>query len=152
MGAPELDNGSLRDLVGVFFDSDFADFERGFKFRCLADHRADAAVLFFGKPNSVLHGFAVDIYTRNHVMQPNLLENRGWLRRLVSLDLHLVIGYVHVLLAQDGNHIKSRAPGETGCDQLDRRRTARSVFVIDQQMMATSSPRHKLTPIAEGLC
>ena len=54
----------------------------------------------------------VDSYCREHL---------GRAFRLIGLDPHLVAGhFLVVLLAEDGDNVERRAPGQSGGDQFNR--------------------------------
>jgi hypothetical protein len=71
---------------------------------------------------------------------------------LIGFDSHLVSGdFLVILLAEDGDHVEARAPGQSGGDQFNRFRASASGGIVQQQVMAASSLGHKLALLLKWL-
>jgi hypothetical protein len=71
---------------------------------------------------------------------------------LIGFDPHLVAGdFLVILLAEDGNDVERRAPGQSSGDQLNRLWAGASGCIVQEQMMAASGLGHKLALLLKWL-
>ena len=142
----------MHDMARVFLYLDFSNLESCSELSGLVNHRAHAAILVFRESDRVFNCLAVYVNAAQDVVHSDLFEHHRRFSRLVSLDLHLVIGDVHALLSQDGNHVERRAPGESRGYQFNGFGSTRTVFVVDQQIMAATGSGDELPFVAKWLC
>jgi hypothetical protein len=71
---------------------------------------------------------------------------------LIGLNPHFVAGnFLVILLAQNGDHIKRGASGESGSDQFDRLGTCPPSRIIEQKIMPTPRASYKLATLRKWL-
>jgi hypothetical protein len=79
-------------------------------------------------------------------------EHLGWAFRLIGLDSHLVTGdSLVILLAEDGDDVERRTPGQSSGNQFNRLWAGTSGHIVHQQVVAASRLSHKLALLLKWL-
>jgi hypothetical protein len=86
------------------------------------------------------------------MVDSNCCEHLGRAFRLIGFDPHFVTGdFLVILLAEDGDDVERRAPGQTGGHQFDWLRSSASSCIVQQLVMAASGLGHKLALLLKWL-
>jgi hypothetical protein len=71
---------------------------------------------------------------------------------LIGFDPHLVTGdFLVILLAEDGDYVERRAPGQSSGNQFNRLWAGTSGGIVQQQVVAASGLAHKLALLLKWL-
>src|SRR6266516_1626589 len=122
------------------------------KSRGLLHHGPHRAILFFGETDSLLQRRRVEFKARYHMVDSHCRKHLGWALSLIGFDPHLVTGdFLVILLAENGDDIERRAPGQSDGDQFNRLWAGTSGCIVQQQVMAASGLGHELALLPKWL-
>src|SRR6516162_1355730 len=99
------------------------------------EHRAHRAILRFREMDAALQRFFRNIHAGYDVVHSYGGKYVWWFGPLVGLDAHLVAGDVLPLLAQDVDHVKGSAAGQSNCDQFNGFRAGIAGRVVEKEVV-----------------
>src|ERR1043166_8145708 len=71
---------------------------------------------------------------------------------LVSFHPHFVAGdFLVILLAEDRDHVESRASSKSGCNQFNRFRSGSPGTIVQQEIVLTASTSNELSLLGKRL-
>ena len=129
------------------------DFKSSVERSGLVNHCPDRTVLFLRQTNCFFDGRRGDVKAADDVMNANSRKHLGRPFGLIGFHTHFVPGdFLVLFLAQNRDHVKGRATGESGRDQFDGLGPGSSGAVINQKIVFAARPRNELSLLGQWLC
>src|SRR5579864_4818002 len=87
------------------------------------------------------------------MMNPDRGEHLGRALRLVSFHPHFVTSdFLVIFLAENRDHIESRASSKSRCDQLNGFRSGSPGTIVQQEIVLTAGSSNELSLLSKRLC